>query len=448
MFSYLPHTEEDIAAMLEAVGVTRLEELFRDVPPELLLRGPLDLPPGLPEHEVMLHMKELARRNSCGAACYLGAGSYDHLIPAAVEHALGRSEFYSSYTPYQAEMSQGILQAIFEFQTLMCELTGLEVSNASLYDGHTAACEAAALALNSVRRSDTVLYAATLHPFTRKVLRTHFSHLDVRLEEVAAREGCLDGEELQRRLRPGVAALIVQSPNFFGCLEDLSGLAEGLHAVGALLVVSASPLSLGVLRSPGEWGADVAIGDTQPLGLHPYFGGPSVGYITAARPLLHKMPGRIVGQSMDSQGRRAFLLTLQAREQHIKRERATSNICSNQALAALATTVYLASLGRQGLREVAEQNLQKAHYLQQRLLSELPVKPLHERPFFNEFALLLPVAAASVLKRMEQEGIFGGVELCRLEESAPEEALLVAVTEKRSREELERYVAALGRALS
>ena len=302
MFPSLPHTEEDLRAMLEAVGVGSLEELFRDVPPQLRLRENLPLEPGLPEVQVLRRLSELARENRTDRVSFLGCGSYDHLIPAVVAPLVGRSEFYTAYTPYQAEMSQGILQAIFEFQTMMCELTALEVSNASLYDGHTAACEAASLGLNSVRRSDRILYSKTLHPFTRRVLRTHFSHLDVELVEIAARGGVTDREDLASKLQPGVAAVILQSPNVYGYIEDLGpagggdrDLAAIVHANGSLLIVSANPMSLGVLRPPGELGADVAVGDVQPLGLASYFGGPSAGYITAREALLRKMPGRIAG---------------------------------------------------------------------------------------------------------------------------------------------------------
>ena len=447
MIAYLPHTEEDIKMMLDAIGITDIEQLFADIPRELTLEKPLEIPEGIPEFEVYRRMQALAARNRVEPVSFLGCGSYQHIIPAAVEHVLSRSEFYTSYTPYQAEMSQGILQAIFEFQSMICELTGLEVSNASLYDGHTAVSEAAVLALNSVRRSDTILYSSTLHPFTRQVLKTHFANLPVKLEEIPADRGTTDLEELVKRLRPGVAGVILQSPNTLGCIEDLDGLADKVHENGTLLIVSANPLSLGLLKSPGEWGADIAVGDTQPLGLPSYFGGPSVGYITATEKLLRKMPGRIAGQSLDQEGTRAFLLTLQAREQHIKRERATSNICSNQALAALATTVYLASLGRRGIREVAEQNLYKAHYLYGRLLEETPAEALQDRQFFNEFPVVLPKPAAEVLPRMEEAGFYAGVELHRLDPMMPEGALLIAVTERRTREEMDRYVEAMKGAL-
>jgi glycine dehydrogenase subunit 1 len=279
------------------------------------------------------------------------------------------------------------------------------------------------------------------------VLKTHFSNLPVNLVELPAQNGTTDLEELAGRLRSGVAGVILQSPNCHGYIEDLSGVAEVVHENGSLLIVSANPLSLGVLKPPGEWGADIAVGDTQPLGLPSYFGGPSVGYIAATETLLRKMPGRIAGQSLDREGTRAFLLTLQAREQHIKRERATSNICSNQALAALATTVYLAALGRQGIREVAEQNLRKAHYLHGRLLEETPAQAVSDRQFFNEFPVLLPRPVAEVLPRMEKSGFYAGVELHRVDPRIPKGVLLIAVTERRTREELDRYVEALKEAL-
>ena len=362
-------------------------------------------------------LSALAAANRTDAVCFLGGGSYDHLIPATVGAVLGRSEFYTAYTPYQAEISQGVLQAIFEYQSLICALTGLEVSNASLYDGATAACEAASLALNSVRRSRKVLYARTLHPHTRRVLATHFSGLEVELEEVACRRRGDGPRGPAPAPCAGTAAVIVQSPNFLGYLEDLTGLAEEVHAAGALLVQLADPLTLGALRSPGDWGADVAAGDAQPCGLPPYFGGPTVGYLAARQALLHRLPGRIAGQSVDRDGRRAFVLTLQAREQHIKRERATSNICSNQALAALAVAVYLASVGRHGLAEAARQSAAKAHYLAERLGRETRARPLAARPFFLEFPVVLPGPAAPVLKRMEEQGFFAGLPLERL---APE----------------------------
>ncbi len=447
MIPYLPHTEAELQEMLAAVGFAGVEELFADIPEELRLRRPLNLPAGASEFEVVRRLERLADANCTDLVSFLGCGAYDHLIPEVVTHVTGRSEFFTSYTPYQAEISQGLLQAIFEYQTLICQLTGMEVTNASLYDGHTAASEAAVLALASVRHSDTILYSATLHPFTKEVLKTHFASLGVRLQEVEGEEGALSEDSLRKALGSGVAALIVQSPNVFGYLEDYRGLSDLVHRHGALLAISSNPISLGVVKPQGEWGADIAIGDTQPLGLPPSFGGPTVGYIAARQALLRKLPGRIVGQSLDTQGRRAYLLTLQAREQHIRRERATSNICSNQALAALANAVYLCTMGRQGVKEVGRQSMQKAHYLYDRLVGELHLRPLAERPFFNEFALVLERDPAAVVEAMLEEGFLAGVPLGALE-ARWENLLVVAVTEKRTREELDRYVDSLGRVLS
>ncbi len=423
MNPYLPHTEQEIEEMLSVIGGKSLDDLFVDIPQAVKLQRQLDLKQGLSEYEVTLRLRALAERNSSKAISFLGCGCYDHLIPSTVRHLISRSEFYTAYTPYQAEISQGVLQAIFEFQTMICEITGLDVSNASLYDGHTAACEAAVIALNSVRKTDTILYSQTLHPFTKDVLATYFKGTEVHLQEIAQQEGVTS-------------------------LADL----KAVHANKSLRLIASNPLTLGLLKPQGEWGADIAVGDTQPFGLSATFGGPSVGYIAASRALLRKLPGRIVGQSLDRDQKKAFLLTLQAREQHIKRERATSNICSNQALAALATTVYLATLGKQGLKQLALLNAQKAHYLYKRLADELSLKPLYPQPFFNEFSLRLPAEPATLLGRMEEEGIFAGLELARFYPERARRAefadvITVAVTEKRTREDLDRYVDTLKRIL-
>lgn len=447
MVPYLPHTDEQIREMLDAIGVSSVDELFADIPEAIRLDRDLDLPEGISEHEVRTRLREIAGRNETHRVSFLGCGSYDHIVPATVPHLAGRAEFATAYTPYQAEISQGMLQAIFEFQTMMAELTALDVSNASLYDGHTAAAEAGSMALQSVRKSDTILYAATLHPHTKQVLRAHFRDMDVKLDEVAAADGRTNLEDLKKKLAPNVGVFIAQSPNIYGYVEDFTGFADALHENGSLFAVSANPLAPAIVKPAGAWGADIAVGDGQPFGIAPSFGGPSVGYIAATQKLLRRMPGRIVGQTLDSDGGRAFVLTLQAREQHIKRERATSNICSNQALAALATTIYLSTMGRRGLEEVARQNLSKAHYLFNRLVNELPVRPLFDQPFFNEFTVTFERDAASVLTEMEKAEILGGVAAQRLMPEAPENAIIVAVTEKRTRAELDQYVDTLARIL-
>lgn len=446
MFPYLPHTDQEIKEMLADIGVGSIDELFADIPEKIRHKGDLKLPKSQSELEVFNHLQELADKNQ-HAVSFLGAGSYDHLIPSTVGAIMGRTEFYTSYTPYQAEISQGVLQAIFEFQTMMCELTSLEVSNASLYDGHTAASEACALAINSTRKTDTILYSATIHPYTKQVLETFFEDLNVTLVELPEKEGVLETSAVKEQLSENVAALLVQSPNIYGILEDYTGLADLLHENKSLFIISSNPMSLGALKSQGEWGADIAIGDTQPFGLPAYYGGPSVGYIAATEKVLRKMPGRIVGQTEDEEGKRAFVLTLQAREQHIKRERATSNICSNQALAALGTTVYLATVGKQGLKELSVQNMQKAHYLADKLQKEAGLELLADRPFFNEFTLKLPKPAAEVAAAMEKDGIFAGVALNELDPAMSDKLLTVAVTEKRTAAEMDRYLESIKGAL-
>lgn len=444
MFSYIPHTEQDVSDMLKAIGISNIEELFSDIPPNVRLKNPLSIPEGISEFEVAERLKALAEKNKRGVS-FLGCGSYDHIIPSVVRHITSKSEFYTSYTPYQAELSQGTLKAIFEFQTLICELTGLDVSNASLYDGSTAACEACSIALQERKNSHTLLVSPTVHPHTIATLRTFFRGLDVHITEIADEDGAPSLSDISSKLNDDVAACLVQTPNFFGFLEDYTEIARLVSERGALFIISANPLSLSVLKSPGEWGADIAVGDTQPLGLAPYFGGPTAGYIAAKERYLRKMPGRIVGQTTDRDGNRAFVLTLQAREQHIKRERATSNICSNQALAALATTAYLCAMGKEGVREVALQNIQKAHELARRIEGECNIPLLHKRDFFNEFSIRLPMPASDVIKAMEESGIFAGVSQERFFLKRMNDVLTIAVTEKRTKAELELYVKTLKR---
>lgn len=436
--------------MLGAVGKQTIEDLFEDVPAEIRLGTDLPLDPGVSEWEVASRLRELAGRNRVDRVSFLGGGCYDHIVPAVVRHVLSKPEFATAYTPYQAEISQGMLQAIFEFQTMMCMLTDLDVSNASLYDGATAVVEACSIGLQANRKANRVLYSQTLHPSVKQVLATNYLHRDIELVEIPADRGVTSPAELERLLDERTAAVVVQSPNFYGCLEDLTGFADEIHAAGGLFVVSANPLSLALYRTPGEWGADIAVGDTQVLGLPTSFGGPSAGYITARESLLRKMPGRIVGQTVDRDGKRAFVLTLQAREQHIKRERATSNICTNQALAALGNAAYLAALGDDGVRSVCRQSAEKAHYLHDRLVAELPVVDAFERPFFDEFTLRLESPTGGIIESMADAGFLAGFDPVRLAggpEEAGEHLLTIAVTEKRTRDEIDSYVAALKEAL-
>lgn len=434
--------------MLTTIGRGNIEELFDDIPGEIRLPHGLDLPEGLSEWEVTRRLEALAGRNRVDRVSFLGGGSYDHFIPATVRHVIARPEFATAYTPYQAEISQGILQAIFEYQSMMCMLTGLDVSNASLYDGATAAVEGCSIALQNKRRADTILYSAALHPNTKQVLETSYRDRNVRLEEIAAREGTTSLEALEAALDERVAAVVVQSPNFYGCLEELDGFAEAVHAHGALLIVSANPLSLALFRPPGEWGADIAVGDTQVLGFPPSYGGPSAGYITAREGLLRRMPGRIVGQTVDREGRRAFVLTLQAREQHIKRERASSNICTNQALVALGNAAYLATLGQSGLEEVCRQNVEKAQYLHDRVLDEPGIEAAFAAPFFNEFTVRLPRRADGFIRAMAERGFLAGFSPGSFPANGftggeADRLLTIAVTEKRTRSEMEGYLEAM-----
>ena len=450
MIPYIPHSDADVAAMLERIGVSSIDELFRDIPEAVRLDRPLDIPDSLAEADVMAEMEALAERNT-PRLLFAGGGMYDHVIPAVVPHLTGRSEFVTAYTPYQPEISQGILQVLFEFQSAIAEITGLPVSNASLYDGATAAAEAAAMALNARRKSRILLVAATVHPHTRRVLGTFFEDLDVEIRMLEETDGRTDLATLTRALEAAgeeLAGVLVQTPNFFGALEDLSGWADAVHAAGGKLIVSAHPLSLGALTSPAEWGADIAVGDTQPLGLPPYFGGPSAGYIACEKSLMRRMPGRIAGESVDADGRRAFVLTLQAREQHIKRERATSNICSNQSLAALANTIYLTAVGPRGFAEASERNIAAAAALREALAALPGLAEYAGGPVFNEFTLRIPVTRDRWEAPFRSAGIVPGFWLSDLDPDLPADLFAVAVTEKRKASEIRRYVECAREALS
>lgn len=444
-FAYLPQTPTDIAHMLDTIGVKSIEELFADIPEVLRTKGTPNIPNGLAEIEVYREIKRM-RDSGKTLVSFLGAGCYDHLIPSTVPFVTGRTEFATSYTPYQAEASQGLLQAMFEYQTMITLLTGLPVPNASLYDGSTAAAEACAMALQTRRRSKVIGISKTVHPHTIQILQTYFSGLEVEIVLIPESSGETDWNALKGIAGEDLICALVQSPNRFGIVEDLTGIAEMLHDAGALLIVSANPMSLGILRNQAAWGADIAVGDGQPFGLGQNFGGPSVGYITATKELIRHMPGRIVGETVDKEGSRAFVLTLQAREQHIRRERATSNICTNQALAALAVAAYLVTVGKEGLREIAKQNVQKAHYLAARISAETPVRLRYQKPFFNEFVVDLGCSAQRVVEAFLEEGFFAGIPLCHLGDEDPN-GMQIAVTEKRTRNELDRYVDVLKKAV-
>ena len=437
--SFVPHSDADQREMLAKVGVSDIGELYSDVPTELLLGRDLDVPEALSEWEAMRRVTELAGRNT-DLVCFAGGGMYDHYVPAAVDHIIRRSEFYTAYTPYQPEVAQGTLQVIYEFQTMICELTGMDVANASMYDGPTATAEAAVMARAVTRRS-RVLAARSLHPHSRKVTITYLEGLGSKLELLPyGSDGRLDMKALRSVLDDDTAAVIVGYPNFFGGIEDLEPIAEAVQAAGALLVVAADPVMLAVLKSPGACGADIVVAEGQPLGNGPSFGGPVVGLFAATRKLVRKMPGRIVGGTVDMEGRRGYVLTLQTREQQIRREKATSNICTNQGLMALATTVYLSLVGKSGLRQVAETSIQNAHYARRRLIDAGVELIFPDAPVGREFAVRTRDNSQVVLDRGVQAGILAGVSLSRFRSLEVGDGLLLAFTEKRTRDEIDGLV--------
>lgn len=445
---YIPMTEQDKAEMLATIGVAQVDDLFRDIPDKIRYRGVLPISPALDEISLLAHMKELASRNTDTASCtsFLGAGIYDHHIPVIINHMISRSEFYTAYTPYQPEISQGELQAIFEFQSYICELTGMAVANASMYDGVTALSEAGALAAGATKRRKLVV-SRTVHPEARETARTMARGLALDIVEVGySASGVTDLAALQEAVTEDTAAVLIQSPNFFGCLEDLAAIEPIIHGVKGLFIVSVNPISLGLLEAPGKLGADIVVGDAQPLGIPQSLGGPTCGFFAVAEPLMRRMPGRIVGQTKDIDGKRGFVLTLQAREQHIRREKATSNICSNQALLALCASIYLSTLGRQGLIDAANLNLRKAHYASFKLAEQHGITLPFAAPFFNEFVIRLPEEGPSVSEINEglmKYGIIGGYDL-GLAYPELEGHMLVAVTEKRTREDIDLFASRLG----
>ena len=441
---YVSNTDEQLQEMLDAIGVESFETLLADIPRDLRASA-LQLPSGFSESEVVAYFQRLAFKNrSLDQLCsYLGAGMYEHFIPSAVEALSSRGEFATAYTPYQAEASQGTLQAIYEYQTMICELTGLDVANASLYDGASALAEAGLLTTRVTNRP-RILVSETVHPEYRQALRTYAQGSTVVVEEVPAPDGITDPQELARRLRDDVAGVLVQSPNFFGALEPLADIAQLAHRRGALAVAATYPIALGLLTPPGACGVDIAVGEAQCLGNPISFGGPTLGFFATTQALVRKMPGRIAGCTTDVRGRRGFVLTLQAREQHIRREKATSNICTNQGLLALRATIYLSLLGPQGLRELAELNTRRAHALAQRW-SQLPGWSLRfGHPFFNEFAIQWrgrrPLA--DVQRHLLTHHILGGVALGRWY-PALQDTLLVCVTETKRPEDVDQTIQAL-----
>ena len=442
---YIPATAAERERMLRSVGARRVDDLFADIPSEVRLRRPLDLPPAMADPDLLAYMRTIAAHNvDCDRlACFLGAGAYDHFVPSTVPHLALKPEFLTAYTPYQAELMQGELQAIYEYQTMMCELLAMDIANASMYDGASATGEAAAMAADITKRRE-VLISTALHPEYRQVLRTYTSYLPIRVRELEAAEGGVTSPSAVREAVSGeTAAVIVQSPNFFGCVEDGAALAAAAHEQGALLVVAiAEPISLGLLKPPGEYGADIVTGEGQPLGNALNYGGPYLGIMATREAFVRRMPGRLVGRTVDTAGRPGYVLTLQTREQHIRRAKATSNICTNEALNALIAAVYLATLGRRGIRDVAELNARKAHYTRERI-AQVPGYSLpFQAPVFNEFVVRCPVPPAEVNKRLLEHGILGGLPLGRFYPQLSD-CWLLCVTERRSREEIDQLIGLL-----
>jgi len=435
---YLPLSETDLAEMLREVGMKRLEDLADVLPGPLRLKRALDLPPPLSEMELVQKLRSLSEGGKSGKpmVSFLGAGAYDHFTPSVVDHVLRRSEFYTAYTPYQPELSQGTLQAVFEFQTLICQLTGMDTANASVYDGASAVAEGVLMA-QRIKGRKKCLLARSLHPEYRVVTRTYTHPLGLELAPVAfAREGALDLEALEKALDKEVSSVVIQQPNFFGCLEDVERIARLAHAQDALLIVAvAEPLSLALLQPPGALGADLVVGEGQSFGNPVSFGGPYIGFFASKENFLRSMPGRLVGETVDLEGRRGFILAVATREQHIRREKATSNICTNQALCALAVLVYLTIMGKEGLRELAEINLSKCEYAKKRLGESFPLR--FSAPTFNEFVLRLKGDPDQALKKLADQEIIGGLPLKRFFPEMKNE-ILVCVTEKHSREDIDR----------
>ena len=436
MGSYVPSTEQQRQQMLQAVGVSSIEQLYADVPPQIRFH-PLNLPEGRAELEVSSAMRGIAAKNHVFGSMFRGAGAYDHFIPAIVRRVTAKEEFVTAYTPYQAEISQGILQSIFEFQTMICELTGMQAANASVYDGATAAAEAAAMCRE--RGRERVLLSAGVHPAVRSTVQTYCDGVGVPVVEVPLKRGKTDAAALQALLGDTDACLILQQPNYYGNIEEAAALGQAVHGAGAKFIMSVNPIAAGLLCSAAECGADIAVGEGQPLGMPLSFGGPYLGFMACTAALTRRLPGRIVGETVDSRGGRCYVLTLQAREQHIRREKASSNICSNQALCAMTATAYLAAVGPDGLRQTAQLCAAKAHYLAQQLCALPGFALCHDGPFFHEFVTTCPVPPQQLMEALEEADILGGL--------PTGEGILWCATEKNTKQQIDRLVEVVRKAV-
>ncbi len=440
---FIPNTDDERKEMLAAIGVLNFEELISNIPVELRFKGKMDLPDPLSEMEITSFFNKLVREN---AGCndyisFLGGGAYDHYVPAAIDHVISRSEFYTAYTPYQPEVSQGTLQATYEYQSMIAELTAMDIANASMYDGSSALAEAALMALSPPKRNK-ILVSKTVNPFYRQVIETYISGQNVILEIIEHEDGITNIHDLKQKINDQTAAVVIQHPNFFGYLEDMVEIGAIAHENGALYITSNDPVSLALLAPPGDYDADIATGEGQALGNSLNYGGPYLGVFAAKEKFLRKMPGRIVGETVDTKNRTGYVLTFQAREQHIRREKATSNICTNQALNALAATVYLALMGRSGLEQVAGASLNNSHYLADKISNLEGFDLKFKKPFFKEFVIHTPIDPDKIIQRMISRNIQPGIDLGKFDYDL-RDCLLIAVTEKRTKQEMDQFVDAL-----
>ncbi|MBQ8270442.1 MAG: aminomethyl-transferring glycine dehydrogenase subunit GcvPA [Bacteroidaceae bacterium] len=430
---YFPHTKEDIEQMLAVAGLKSMDDLYAEIPEQLLFNKEFALPEAMSEVEIRKFFETLGNRNS-NLVCFAGAGVEDHYSPSIINAIIQRGEFLTAYTPYQPEISQGTLQYIFEYQSMITELTGMDVTNASMYDGTTATAEAMMMAIAAAKKRNKILLSATVNPKVRRVVETYAKYQGIEVVTIAEEGGVTDVADLQAKLAgDDVAGVILAQPNFYGIVEDYTGVAEMCHAKKALMVMNANPSSLAVLKTPAEWGADIACGDAQPLGIPMTYGGPYVGYLATTNALVRKLPGRIVGATTDVDGKRAFVLTLQAREQHIRREKANSNICSNQSLMALYVTIYMSLMGHKGLKEVNAASYGGAHYLADRLVATGKCSMAFDKPFMNEFAVKTTIPVDTILQALLAQGILGGVKVA-------DDTLLICVTEQRTKAEIDKFV--------
>jgi glycine dehydrogenase subunit 1 len=439
--TYIPNTDKERAAMLKAIGVETFEDLICNIPPSVRFRGDLNIPAAHSEHEVLKKLRSLSDKNRSVSynSCFIGAGAYDHFSPAIVDHVISRPEFYTAYTPYQAELSQGTLQAMYEFQTCVSMLAGLDIANASLYDGASAIAEAVLMA-SGINRKNRVLVSSTIHPDYMEVLKTYVQGMDIEIVEIREKNGLIDTDHLADNINEETSSVVIQNPNFYGLLEESDLISKIVKQYPkTLFIVSFNPISVGLLKSPGDYGADIAVAEGQSLGLPLNFGGPYIGLLATKNEFIRKIPGRMAGKTYDTHGKEGYVLALQTREQHIKRERATSNICTNQGLMAVAVLTYLAYMGKEGIAEVARQSYNKAHYLAEKIHALNAYKLKYKSAFFNEFLIESDKDHDLILETLEKQNILGGLNLKKY----GKEGILIAVTEKRSKEELDKYISIL-----